>query len=416
MSADKVSSTGTAGPASAATHALPHVTEAGGYVLPGTGSDEASIYARANHAMAVCNACRYCEQYCPVFPAMERRLTFTRGDLVFLANLCHNCGECLYACQYAPPHEFRVNVPRTFAEIRLHSYRQHCWPTSLAAAYRRHARFITIALVMSFAAVIALTWSFAGAPDGSPEGGFYAIIPHRALVGLFTAASAFVLVAFGIGLASFWRHAKESSMATSGTAKAVPLQSPDIPPPFTGLSLATALRDALTLRHLHGTGAECTFGEERRSLARRWFHHFTMYGFLFCFASTTVAAVYEVVFGWLPPYAYTSAPVVLGSIGGVGLLIGPAGLLILKRRRDPDLGDPSQQELDSTLIWLLLTVSASGLLLLGLRDGPTMAPLLIVHLALVLTLFVSLPYGKFVHGLYRIAALVRDAVEERQGG
>ena len=26
------------------------------------------------HMMTVCNACRYCEQYCPVFPAMERRL------------------------------------------------------------------------------------------------------------------------------------------------------------------------------------------------------------------------------------------------------------------------------------------------------------------------------------------------------
>ena len=54
------------------------------------------------HVMTVCNACRYCEQYCPVFPAMEERRTFAKVDLAFLANLCHNCGECLYACQYAP--------------------------------------------------------------------------------------------------------------------------------------------------------------------------------------------------------------------------------------------------------------------------------------------------------------------------
>ena len=64
------------------------------------------------HVMTVCNACRYCEQYCPVFPAMEQRLTFGKADLVYLANLCHNCGECLYACQYAPPHEFGINVPQ----------------------------------------------------------------------------------------------------------------------------------------------------------------------------------------------------------------------------------------------------------------------------------------------------------------
>jgi citrate/tricarballylate utilization protein len=40
-----------------------------------------------------------------------------------------------------------------------------------------------------------------------------------------------------------------------------------------------------------------------------------------------------------------------------------------------------------------------------------MGTLLIVHLAFVLTLFVTLPYGKFVHGLYRAAALIQYARE-----
>ena len=85
----------------------------------------------------MCNACRYCEQYCPVFPAMEQRPSFARVDLAYLANLCHNCGECLYACQYAPPHEFGINVPRTLAEIRLASYEDYAWPRPLAALFRR---------------------------------------------------------------------------------------------------------------------------------------------------------------------------------------------------------------------------------------------------------------------------------------
>ena len=72
--------------------------------------------------MTVCNACRYCEQYCPVFPAMEERRTFAKADLALLANLCHNCGECLYACQYAPPHEFGINVPKTLAQELLRFY------------------------------------------------------------------------------------------------------------------------------------------------------------------------------------------------------------------------------------------------------------------------------------------------------
>src|ERR1039457_589955 len=53
----------------------------------------------AERIMRICNSCRYCEGYCAVFPAIERRQSFAQGDLNYLANLCHNCIECYYACQ-----------------------------------------------------------------------------------------------------------------------------------------------------------------------------------------------------------------------------------------------------------------------------------------------------------------------------
>jgi len=64
-----------------------------------------SVGARgeARRMMEICNACRYCEGFCPVFPAMEMRRSFPDGDLGHLANLCHNCKGCWHACQYAPP-------------------------------------------------------------------------------------------------------------------------------------------------------------------------------------------------------------------------------------------------------------------------------------------------------------------------
>ena len=111
--------------------------------------------AHGEHVMTVCNACRYCEQFCPVFPAMENRLTFAEADLAYLANLCHNCGECLYACQYAPPHEFGINVPRTLAEIRAHSYEAYCWPSFLSSAFRHHNLLTGLVLAAALIAVMA---------------------------------------------------------------------------------------------------------------------------------------------------------------------------------------------------------------------------------------------------------------------
>jgi citrate/tricarballylate utilization protein len=363
------------------------------------------LVRRGAHVMTVCNACRYCEQYCPVFPAMEERRTFAEADLTYLANLCHNCGECLYACQYAPPHEFGINVPRTLAEIRVGSYEAYCWPQPLAIAFRRSGLGTGLALAAGLTAVVgALTWMLnpEAFRQANPRGDFYGVIPHGVLVGVFGAVGMFVLVAIGMSTVAFWRDANGASGGHIGLT-----------------TLARGLRDALTLRHLHSTGVDCTSAEGERSPWRRWFHHCTFYGFLLCFASTSVAAIYHSVFGWHAPYGYASAPVVLGTLGGVGLLIGPAGLLAERRRRDPQMTDPAQQGLDESFISLLFLTSLTGLLLLVLREGALMAPLLVVHLGVVLALFLTLPYGKFVHGFYRTAALVKYAMEmerPRSGG
>ena len=355
------------------------------------------IVAQGQHVMTVCNACRYCEQFCPVFPAMEERLTFVSADLNYLANLCHNCGECLYACQYAPPHEFGINVPRTLAEIRLRSYEQYCWPRAFGAAFKAHGTLTALALAAGLTLLMfAAMWTINGDAlrRSNPGGDFYAVMPHAVMVALFGSVGLFVLTALGAGAIRFWRDVHRGP-ATGLTAAA----------------LGQALREAMTLRHLHTTGVDCTSAEEVRTRWRRWFHHCTSYGFLLSFASTTVAAIYHTVFGWHAPYAYSSLPVVLGALGGAGLLVGPGGLFVLRRRRDPALGDPAQEGLDESFIILLFLTSLTGLLLLVLRDRAIMAPLLLVHLGLVLTLFLSLPYGKFVHGFYRTAALVKYAVE-----
>ena len=339
---------------------------------------------RGAHVMTVCNACRYCEQYCPVFPAMEERQAFAKVDLAFLANLCHNCGECLYACQYAPPHEFGINVPKTLAEIRVQSYRDYAWPQALGVAFTRHNLLTGLGLAAVLSTLLAIATPGTLSQPATPAD-FYAVVPHNVMVTVFGAVFLFAVIAMAIGVTRFTRDVRGQSWG----------QTPGLTP----------FVDALTLRHLHTSG-DCVSGEETRSSARRWLHHCTFYGFMLCFASTTVAAIYDNVFGWRAPYAYASLPVVLGTVGGAGLLVGSLGLWILRRQRDPALGDLAQHGLDESFLALLFLTTLTGLALLVLRHQQVMPMLLVVHLGTVLALFLTLPYGKFVHGLYRVAALV----------
>ena len=71
-------------------------------------------------------------------------LASVQADMNYLANLCHNCSECLHACQYAPPHPFFVNVPKTLAQIRVHTYEQYCWPQALGFAGNVEAAFTDV--------------------------------------------------------------------------------------------------------------------------------------------------------------------------------------------------------------------------------------------------------------------------------
>ena len=104
----------------------------------------------------------------------------------------------------------------------------------------------------------------------------------------------------------------------------------------------------------------------------------------------------------------------LGTLGGIGLLVGPLGLLAAKGQRDPALADPASRGMDVAFILMLFMTSLTGIALLLLRDTSAMGPLLALHLGVVFALFISLPYSKFVHGIYRFAALVRYARERRE--
>src|SRR5476649_2026910 len=252
---------------------------------------------------------------------MTRRLEFGKADINYLANLCHNCGACLHACQYAPPHEFAVNVPQAMAKVRLQTYADYAWPQALGGLYKRNGLTLALALAGALALFLLLTIAINGTVWNEPlAGNFYRVFPHKLMVSMFAPVFLFALLALALGARRFWRDVSPGDLVKSAP----------------GPAAAEATRDALCLKYLDGGhGQGCNEADAAFTLWRRRFHHFTFYGFLLCFASTSVATLYHYLFGWSAPYALTSLPVLLGTAGGLGLLIGPAGLLWLNLGRHP---------------------------------------------------------------------------------
>ncbi len=350
---------------------------------------EAMADARRN--MEICNGCRYCEGFCAVFPAMQRRREFSGADLDHLANLCHGCQGCFHACQYAPPHPWGINVPQAFAVVRAESYAAHAWPKPMGQVFARNGTLVSLLTAIAVTLVLALAGILQSGDvmlaTHTGPGAFFAVIPYGVMVWTASAAFLYALLALAMATASYWR-------ASGGKARPI--------------HIARAIHDAMTLKNLGGGGDGCNYPGEGFSHVRRWLHHAMAYGFLLCFAATSVATIFHHGLGWIAPYSPISLPVLLGTIGGILMLIGTTGLLWLKVLADPAPLARAVLGGEYAMLILLASVAKTGLLLLLLRATPLMGWLLALHLGFVLALFLALPYSKFVHGLFRTAALIRD--------
>lgn len=353
--------------------------------------------------MTICNACRYCEGYCAVFPAMEQRRIFTKADLTYLANLCFDCRDCYYACQYAPPHEFGVNIPKLMSELRTATYRAFTWPTMLSGWFRHNALVVGVITAASILIILGLVLAYQGSAMlfgvHFGAGAFYRVVPFVAMTVPPTLIAIYGFTVFSIGALRFWRD-------TQGSGTEL----------VSFVALWGATKDAFGLAYMKGGGAGCNYPGESFSLSRMWFHHLVFYGFLLDFAATSIAAFYDHFLGWQAPYPYFSLPVVFGTVGGLMLVVGTLGLLWLKRHSDRDPAHGSMLAMDMAFLFLLLLTSFSGLVLLLLRESAAMGTALAVHLGFVSGLFITLPYGKFAHVVYRYAALVRYSIEQRRVG
>jgi citrate/tricarballylate utilization protein len=349
--------------------------------------------AEAQRQMEICNACRYCEGFCAVFPAMTRSKAFSEGDITHLANLCHNCRGCYYSCQYTAPHEFALNIPAALAEVRQDSWERMVPPVAFGRAFHASGVAIAAGLVLGIALLFMALKALA--PAGGE--GFYAYLGHSAMVAIFLPAFVLPLVMVAIGLRTYWREVGA--------------------PKFRLAHIADGLRQALVLKNLDGgQGQGCTFEKgDRYSVARRHLHQLTLVGFLLCFASTSVATLMHYLLAMPAPYGLLSPPKLLGIPGGILLMAGTAGLAYLKTQADPELGARKVWGGEMAFVGLLFFVAASGLALYAATGTSLVRGLLALHLGAVLAFFLLLPYTKMVHGFFRTVALIAEEAKKSAG-
>jgi len=340
--------------------------------------------ADAHRQLEICNACRYCEGYCSVFPAMMRQTAFDAGDLNHMANLCHNCRGCYYSCQYAPPHAFALNLPAILAEVRQESWESYVRPRYVSARFHEYGLALSLG---SVALSSALLWALftVASPLSAP---FYAHISHNLLVAVFGTAFATPLAIVFFALRSYWRDTKGRWPAIS--------------------DLYSGLRSTARLQNLAGgNGQGCNFEkEDRYTNLRRYAHQAVVWGFMLCFLATASATVMHHALDWPAPYGLLTPPKLLGIPGGIILTLGTIEMIRLKIKADSNLGARRVWRGEMAFTALLGLTALSGIALYAATGSVGAKPLLALHLGCVLTLFVTMPFTKMVHGFFRMAALV----------
>ena len=126
--------------------------------------------------------------------------------------------------------------------------------------------------------------------------------------------------------------------------------------------------------------------------------------------------------GWLTVQSSALRPV--WSMFHVGMIV--LGLLLLWKAQQPVWMEQAGRKIWIKVKGLVVGKGAGAPLLIGavwtfLPCGLLYSALLVAALAgsaldgaLVMALFATLPYGKFAHGIFRTASLLRYAVERRQ--
>jgi quinone-modifying oxidoreductase subunit QmoC len=311
---------------------------------------------------------------------------------------CHQCNDCSIRC----PRGARPGD--VLAAVRQKSIEHHAFPNFLARAVNQ-VKFYPLLLVMVPALLLTLALVLRGPveailPFEEHGDAFYAgFFPHWLLIGFYSSFTTISFLGLLVGLARFWR-----GMAASDKEQGRE--------PVLGV-IPSVIR-IVTSTLVHDRFAKCT-----DKAGRRLSHLMAFYGFNVLFIVTVWATIDIYLMPLLGvdslyPFDLVHPMKILGNVGGVLLIAG--AILALRDRLADSSESGFSTSFDWTFVWLLLLVGITGFATEVFRFivDPAQRTALeyaaytfyFVHLVMVFSLLVYLPYSKFAHIFYRTVALV----------
>ena len=364
-----------------------------------------------------CYQCATCSVVCPLStnesPFPRKEMLWAQWGLASRVSgdadvwLCHQCGDCTAYC----PRGARPGD--VLGAIRANAIRYYAQPKALANLLTSPVGVVgtVIASMVLFLVAAALWAKVTGEAFPFPEGSveyhkFLSVVPIDIVV---LPIVAFVACVSLKGVADFWHDIYKGAglpVSYNGTASSPPM----------GILFTKYLWPAIKEILAHERFKKCGQTAER---ARG--HLWTLWAFIVLFAVTTYVMIYADILGNIWPEAGFHTPLPLWHpvklAGNVGAIMLIAGIWMIKTMRDEKTreGVLSSSTQDWILIWLIFAVGVTGLgaeLLRLIQVKVVAYPVYLVHLGCVLTLFLSLPYTKFAHLLYRTTAYVHQRYAE----
>uniref|UniRef100_A0A832GN09 4Fe-4S ferredoxin-type domain-containing protein n=1 Tax=Caldimicrobium thiodismutans TaxID=1653476 RepID=A0A832GN09_9BACT len=358
-----------------------------------------------------CYQCATCSSVCPLSPD---EAPFPRKQMILaqwglkdrlLADpsiwLCHQCGDCT---KYCPRNARPGDV---FASLRLLVTRE-LLPFKFLNTFFNHSWGLPILILIALSYILLVTLvTFQGLPNFLDATSFpyneiyYKIgfidLPARVLMIdiVFLSLAAFVIIIMANAVSKMWNTY---------------LDYYNIPQAYRyglGTILSNYLIPAIKEILNHSRFEKCGANSWRANP-----HKMLLFGFIVLFITTGTVFVFADLLGMHTPWNPFTHPVKwMGYIGGLLLLYGVIGLISGRNRAVLENSLKTSYP-DSFLLWLILLVGVTGFGIVVFRTLPMLYNLTgliyIAHLITVFLLFLSIPYSKFSHLVFRTTGIVFD--------